>query len=425
MNISLFAVVVGFLLPWQTRFLLRAPSVNGVVWDFGIISIFVAQGAIALWLLIEAWQHRVAVRMWLQQWDARKKIIVGTFAAFIALQLLFSADRLLTVQWLMSVALLAGLAVVLHSNPRDRIPFAAAFLISIVFQSLLAAMQVSAGATFASSLLGVAAHKASVAGTAVIEYAGNRYLRAYGGQPHPNIFGGLTLVGLLLFGWILKNKKTLGVRKNIIQFSLVVTGALFFTFSRAAWIGFVIWLVALWRKRTQLRESQITQFKWMLGAFGVLLLIFFPMVLSRASPSTAIEQRSITERGTDIARWKTVAREHWMVGTGVGAYTAALGDAGEDRRVPVHSVPLLAFAEIGLIGGILMILALWAARIRRIPVLMLLILAPILLFDHYLWSLWSGQVILFVFLFQMLEIGNNDEADNHEQRPGGDFSKTN
>lgn len=415
MNISLLAVLVGFLLPWQTRLLLRVPSVNGVVWDFGIISIFVAQCAIALWLVVAAWQQRAAVRAWLQYWPFRKKIGAAAIGTFVAVQLIASADRLLTLQWLISVMLLVGLAVVLHKNPRDRIPFAAAFLISVVFQSLLAAMQVSASATFASSFLGVAAHKASVAGTAVIEYAGTRYLRAYGGQPHPNIFGGLTLVGLLLFAWILKYKKTLGVKKNIIQFTIVVTGAMFFSFSRAVWIGFALWIIALWYQRAQLRESQATQYKWMLGTFGVLLMIFFPMVLSRATPSTAVEQRSISERETDFARWKTVAKQNWIAGTGLGAYTAALGDAGGDRRVPVHSAPLLVLAEIGLIGGVLLVVILWVARLRVKPTVMLLIIAPLALVDHYLWSLWSGQVILFAFLFQMFEVSNNDEADNNQK----------
>lgn len=411
MKIHFFALIVGLLLPWQTRFLLHVPTPNGVVWDFGILSIFISQIVIAIWIVTRFYPERRAVLSSLvrrvRTWQG------GVVVGIITLQLIFSQDRLLTVQWLVSVALLAGVGIILYRSHEERIPFINGVLASVILQSLLAAMQVFTGVTFGSALLGIAEHRVSVSGTSVLEYAGNRYLRAYGGQPHPNIFGGLLVVGMMAFSWMLAHKRTLGVKNNIRQYVIVACGALFFSFSRSAWIGFVAWVIYVVTQRHLLRESQRIMIRWATITFGVLLIIFSPLVLSRATPSSPIEQRSISERVSELTTWKSVMREHGVFGTGLGAYTATLSTPGS--RVPVHSVLLLALAELGIVGilGVVAIAINYARRFT-IPAFLIAII-PLLVFDHYMWSLWSGQVIMFLALFQLFKIGNDDEADDNQK----------
>ncbi|OGH63366.1 MAG: hypothetical protein A2848_01690 [Candidatus Magasanikbacteria bacterium RIFCSPHIGHO2_01_FULL_50_8] len=220
-----------------------------------------------------------------------------------------------------------------------------------------------------------------------------------------------------MFGWLLHNKHTLGVKKNIIYFSLIVTGALFFSFSRAAWLGFVIWLIVLWWQRLQLRESQVTQLKYAALTFGILTVLFFPMVSTRVAPSATAqtEQRSVAERIAGFSQFKSVMRDHWFAGTGLGAYTTRLFGATGDTRTPVHAAPLLVFAELGLFGVALIVTIAWLSRMRISTRTVLLALIPIALFDHYLFSLWSGQVVLFLMLFQMFQIRDNDKADDNQQ----------
>ncbi len=403
MEFSLFALLVGFLLPWQTRFIFNVPLIGGVTWNFGITSIFISQIVMALWLVIEAWKSRAHIKVWYAaaRKNVRQRVIYGTLAIFFLEQLLISAHRSLTIQWFFGVALLVGVGCVLYKKPTIRIPFAAAFIVAFVLQSLLAAMQVFTGATFASSLLGISAQKATTSGVAVLQYGGTRYLRAYGGQPHPNIFGGLGLVGILLFNWLLKHKRTLGVKKNIIQFAILATAALFFSFSRAAFLGLVIWVILMLLDRHSIRDSQLILVRWCVISFAVLMVIFFPLVLSRIEPATSLEQRAISERVTDIGEWSHVTRKNLFFGTGVGAYTAALDAPTGDRHVPVHSAPLLAFAELGLFGALSFVVMVCAARARIKFTPWLLVVVPIALFDHYLFSLWAGQIIFAAFLFQL------------------------
>lgn len=402
--------LIGFLLPWQTRLLLRTPEINGVAWDFGVLSLFLSQAVIVGLLAIEILKYRTEIKKYVAEkiTTTQGKIIGSSFVFLVAGQLIFSANRLLTVQWMFGVALLFGLSLILHREKAQRIPFVAAFVISIVLQALLAALQIFVGATFASTLLGMSAHKAAESGSAVIQYAGQRFIRAYGGQPHPNIFGGITFAALVLFNWLLKYKKTLGVRKNIIQFSLLVAGALFFSFSRAAWIGFAIWIVMLMYERKAFRESQTMMIRWTVGIFAVLMVIFSPLVMTRVSVSNPLEQRSVSERASELATWKNVVKKSWFFGTGLGAYTARVDKT--QQPVPVHSVPLLLVAELGMFGVLLVGLIIFTSkfRINLRRVLPLIILVPIALFDHYLFSLWAGQVVLFMFIFQAFEAGNDE-----------------
>ncbi len=412
-----FIVLIGFLLPWQTRFLLRTPLAQNVPWDFGVLSIFVSQALLAAYLLFALWNHRVAALSFVCEIQSsfRKKIGALFLLFFVAEQFIFSLDRLLTLQWILGFFLLVGLGIVLHNKKEARIPFVSAFLISIVLQALLAAMQMFVSGTFASSILGVAVHKAAESGTSVIEYAGQRFMRAYGGQSHPNIFGGLTLVGLVFFNWLLKYKKTLGVRKNIIQFTILISAALFFSFSRAAWLALFVWVGILIVNRKQLRESQLVMVRWVVYSFAVLGIVFFPLVMTRTNVSSKIEQRSISERTSDIRKWGNTLKTHGFFGTGLGAYTVALSSEAGDRKVPVHAAPLLAVAEVGLFGVLLLATSAAFFRLRLVMKPEFLMLIPLLAFDHYLFSLWAGQVLLAALLFQMFEVGNNDEADNNEK----------
>jgi len=402
--------IIGFLLPWQTRFLLYVPEINGVVWDFGVLSIFISQIAIGCLLAIEFLKYRAELRQFVSEKISTRqgKIIGISFLLLVTEQIIFSANRLLTLQWIFGALLLFGLAFILHREKKQRVPFVAAFVISVVLQALLAALQIFVSGTFASTLLGMSAHKAVESGTVVIQYAGQRFLRAYGGQSHPNIFGGITLAALVLFNWLLTYKKTLGVRKNIIQYALLVTGALFFSFSRTAWIGFAIWIVMLMYQRKGFRESQTMMIRWTVGVFAILFVIFSPLVMTRVSVSNPLEQRSVSERSSELSTWKNVVKKSWFFGTGLGAYTARVDKT--QQPVPVHSAPLLLVAELGIFGVLLVGFMIFTAKLRVSlrRVLPLIVIMPIALFDHYLLSLWAGQAVLFMFIFQAFEAGNDE-----------------
>lgn len=389
------AAIVGFLLPWQTRWIFVTPLVGGVVWDLGIISLYVSQLVLVVWLAQETWLRRAEIN-WFGQW--RWPLVVTMVVALT--NILGSSNKILALLSWGGIFLLLGLGVLLWHDHSLLKPFLGGIFISATMQALLGLLQVCMNNSFASKYLGIAARQASDAGVAVVVTASHRYLRAYGGMPHPNIFGGFLLASILWYGQGLASGLFKALNKNIVQFTAALTAAFFFTFSRAAWSGMVIAGIIFLIKRRLASAETILFWKTIAITFGILLIIFAPMVWSRTQVVGGVEQRSVEERLAQIITWKKVFAANWWRGVGLGNYTAKLNAPIGNARQPVHVAPLLALAELGVVAAALLLLltkSFWPRS--RIFWLTLLPFVPALLVDHYLWSLWAGLFVLFLAVF--------------------------
>lgn len=397
------AFVVGVLLPWQTRFIFRAPVIDLRPWDFGIVGVYFSQLAIAVWIVQEAWFHRVVFGDWVRSRFScgRAQLGVSCIAAAVLMNIFLSADRLLTIIGFVGAALLVGLFAILRADTDAQKPFFIGILFAAAGQALLALTQIIANATFASSFLGVAAHRAADSGVAVIISNGARLIRAYGGMPHPNIFGGFMVVALAIYMFVIHKWKPTLTRWQTIEFIALLTAALFFSYSRSAWIAAVVLLCVFWRI---FKEANVWR---VIKITAIVFFIIFALNadhgLSRITAGNAVEMRSFSERYNSILIWKETVVHYLFFGTGFNAYTAATSYGPAENREPTHSVPLLAFAEFGVIGFALFGLAfflLWPFSAKKISgrsVLFFSPFLPIALLDHYLFSLWPGLVLTVVW----------------------------
>lgn len=377
-----WTAIIGFIIPWQTRYIVYAPEVGGVTWEFGVVSIFVSQVVIATWLCTRgsAWK----IISW--------RTAVITF--FCAIQLFVSVYRVGTVQMIISVLLLCGLMYEMYRHTELRIPFIIGFLVASVLHAMLACLQVLFGASFASTFLGIAAHRASDAGASVVIVDGVRYLRAYGGQSHPNIFGFQMVVALVAL-WQLTAARAMQMqRSTVTQLAVLFTGALALSFSRSALLALFMVGGALWWRWKQVAAMQrvvVTRAAITIGVMGVVL---FPFFLQRVTVGNVLEQRSITQRVDATRVWGKIFFQHPWFGIGWGAYTAALPQEWTgDLRVPVHNAALLLLAELGIIGACAALATGWRF-IKKIPTIMWAAVAAPFLFDHFLFSLWGGMALL-------------------------------
>ena len=114
-------------------------------------------------------------------------------------------------------------------------------------------------------------------------------------------------------------------------------------------------------------------------------------------------------------------RDHPLTGVGVGSFTSQLAEqaqAGEQIE-PVHNLPLLASAELGILGFILMIglfisIAQVIGKVQSPKAILmsatLVGLGITSLFDHNLWSLAPGRILLGLVLGLWAgQIGGNGE----------------
>ena len=274
-----FLLVFVFLLPWQTKLILRPDNSN-----FTEISLYASQLVLML-ALICFFTYQL-----LRREDDKKTPPIWYFLAILEVAILvsffFAPDALLAAYHY--IIFLGGLGlfyflregmnqVAYQESCLNRTRALYVFLASIFFHSALGVWQFLSQKTFASKYLGIASHDPQALGSSVIETMSGRWLRAYGGLDHPNILGGVLVFALLFSAFLLARKKIINSQIHIWGLLLlflnyfVSLAALFFSFSRAAWLAYVVGMILL------LVAIIKSEDRWVLTRF--LAVSFFSVVL--------------------------------------------------------------------------------------------------------------------------------------------------
>jgi hypothetical protein len=246
----------------------------------------------------------------------------------------------------------------------------------------------------------------SIRGVSVVQFAdGLRVLRAYGTMAHPNILGGFVLISLLgPISLFLANKKPNYLAMILLSWGIIILGL---SFSRSAWLALIVFIIFLILKSKYLNRRQL----YLLIAVSLvaIVLTLYPLrdlVLTRVSNSSIeTEQLSIRGRSWLNQQGLEIMRQHPLTGVGIGAFIITLANyALEGAPIePVHNILLLAGAELGVMGVILLILLFTSIGVSVIKAktpksimasALVIGLGLISFFDHYLWSLPPGRLML-------------------------------
>jgi O-antigen ligase len=246
----------------------------------------------------------------------------------------------------------------------------------------------------------------SMHGVSVVQLGnGLRILRAYGTLPHPNILGGLILVTLLgPASFFLTGRK-----RNypaLILFSLGIVLAIL-TFSRSAWLGLIVFFVLLLLKAKHVDHARVFLLVSTAALTAFLTLLpLHDLFFTRIGASTVeTETMSMAGRSWITGQALSAIREHPLTGLGIGSFVINLANTAVEGAPiePVHNVILLATAELG-VAGLILIAILFVSVVRSIirstsprAILAGALLAGlgiISLFDHYLWTIAPGRTML-------------------------------
>ncbi len=314
-----------------------------------------------------------------------------------------------------------------------------------------------------------------IAGVAKIVLDGEKFIRAYGLFPHPNILGGFLLVSILLTIPLCKRGSkgdfyTFGSTKNpspplpfikgegdcftwnklfhnisFFRILLIIQIiALILTFSKSAILGLIIaFLYILWKNKEMFHIEHF-------GKKVIIIAIILVLSLYLAGLDFGGNlEKSYGDRIDQLAIWKSTAQNNLLLGNGIGSYLFHVKHLYPNLETwqyqPIHNVFLLILAELGFVGVFIFILFLWKLfraclincsmwnnfygvkqKASRHPELdsgsneipdqvrndiyaesgmtliifksILLTFIFIMLFDHYLWDIQQGQVMLWLVL---------------------------
>ncbi len=414
---EVFLLVFVFILPWQTKLILRGADNN-----LNEISLYVSQ-LILLLALICFFIFKLGVKE-TNQTTPKIWYYLGGLELFVLISFFFAPDKLLSLYHYL--VLLGGLGLfylvkeginrgAYEESCLNRTRIIYVFLSSIFFHSILGIYQFLSQNSFAFKYLGLAQHDAQAAGSSVIGTISGRWLRAYGGFDHPNIFGGVLVFALLLSAFLLARKKIINYQIQIWGLILLFFSyffaliALFFTFSRAAWLAYIVGMIILAITLVKKEDRFVAGRFFALIFFSVVLLIlaavpYHELVDTRFKAETKLEQVSLSERTQSILQATEMIQKRPFFGAGIGNYLQQLKldnkKTGLTNYQPVHNVFLLVFAESGFFAFVSLILflgfLLLDKRRQQFSLAIVVAMTIIMMIDHWLFSLPFG--ILFFFL---------------------------
>ena len=253
-------------------------------------------------------------------------------------------------------------------------------------------------------------------GIASVDLYGDKVIRPYGTFAHPNILG---MYMVFAFWFLICLSSKIRDRLVLVCLGFLFLSTLLLSFSRSAWLAFVlsgIFYMFLRGGKTYVRYivSFVILFFVVSYALGV-----GDLLMHRAGILFADSAFSERLMFMDISVRMLLDNPF---GVGIGNFTVVMQDYSAEKLFPwnfqpVHNIFLLAFAEVGWIGGLSLIVLLAfvlkkAMEIKKyfLPVVIGVCVLAGGLFDHYFLSLFQGQV-LFVLFLASIAVGNSSKKD--------------
>jgi hypothetical protein len=302
----------------------------------------------------------------------------------------------------------------------------------------------------------------NIDGVAKIMFHGDKFIRTYGLFQHPNILGGFLLVSVIMtwayfnsfhskqISQLTEKSKNLirettifrsldkpACRQAQLRMTLLIAIqiiALILTFSKSAILAFVISFGYIW-----LKNKDLFHMKQIFGKLITGLIILILGLYSLGLNFGENLEKSYGDRLSQFEIWKSTTQDgDILFGSGIGSYMFHVKHMFPNliawQYQPIHNVYLLILAELGFVG--LFVFALFLLKLlkadRNVPpqkecstpegmfhmehltgqawnILrgrhetflfkgILFGFIFIMLFDHYLWDIQQGQIMLWLIL---------------------------
>jgi O-antigen ligase len=276
------------------------------------------------------------------------------------------------------------------------------FLASMAIQSSIAILQYALQSSIGLQFLGEPILNTTTKGVSYITLGQEKILRAYGTFSHPNILGMYLVFAIFILINFYKELKSKILFKLLF---ILFLATLIITFSRSAWLAFGVGsLIFLFKKIPQTKLKILIPI--LLGAIILYLTNLHQIILERLffTSDTALTERLMLNK---------ISIKMFMenpMGIGIGNFTLAMQEYATTKLFPwnfqpVHNAFLLAFTELGITGGITILILPIIALIKslsRKKILIPTILGTSIIIgaslDHYFLTSPHGQFLILIFL---------------------------
>ena len=278
----------------------------------------------------------------------------------------------------LEVSILAIMASIAFSNEKLARSIRLVLTFSLIWQSALIMLQFSFQRSLGLWFLGERSFSSSTVAIAHFQILSTQYLRPYGTFPHPNVAAAFLVIYLAI----------LASYKLPMVPSIFSVLAVLISHSQAALLALLASVISKTRKIKYLIIE---------GVLLVLFLWIFFKVLIQSQIASVAERIVLAQAAFDMAK------VHPVLGIGSGNFIFELAklnliSIAEIRLLqPVHNVFLLILAENGIIGLLLFALLLWLIlknATTRSKIALFIILMLFFSFDHFLWTLQQGRLLL-------------------------------
>jgi O-antigen ligase len=141
----------------------------------------------------------------------------------------------------------------------------------------------------------------------------------------------------------------------------------------------------------------------------LIVLIISQPFITRLRGGQRLEIKSVQQRLNQFDQAQQLILENWLIGIGIGNYTLAVYQEIDSQLPvwdyqPVHNIFLLVLAELGIAGVVVFVFLCFCVFVKTwqqknyFGLSILLALAVISFFDHYLWTLYFGVMLFWLGL---------------------------
>ena len=279
-------------------------------------------------------------------------------------------------------------------------------------------------------------------GIAKFSFEGEKFIRAYGTFPHPNVLGIFLLfslasgLSLVLSKKVLMDKIRLQYRLIFLSEFVIILVGILLTYSRAiiAFTFLLLIIFALTQKKfiSKRYKQYCDQLKipfFLQTTLAIILIfggVFFaynliaPRLCIQCSGDASMHFRKIYRQTAEL-----IILKHPFLGIGLGNFVPISKElAGSQlspwRFQPVHNLYLLIASELGLVSLFLFLLTIflfvfrqfrWKILITSPLNLFFLMSLLIAFFDHYFWTIPQGQII-FWLAFALASVQKTTKIDS-------------